>query len=1002
MKKLILALLLVGHAEAALDCTYSRGTTLPGTWPKNNSAPTTDPHRKLTYDEINCFKTWLDGLMADLNATELRLNDAIAAISGGTSTGAATCSGISPASGPVLTTNVTLTGTNFVNVTDVRFGALSSATRSVDSTISATATVPEATVGTVDVKIYTVASPSGVSCGDFTVTTSTYVSAIPNVGMSVAAGGTFDLTGHAEITCNPNCTGLSTTPDWSVVTENCGSVSGQTYTAPATAPSNGVCGIQACAPGSTVCSTGGITIIPATTVAGLPAFSPASGSYATTQTVSIASATTGATICYTTDGSTPAGSGGTCTAGTPLSNGATISVASTETVKAIATQAGYNTSLVASASYTIGTATVAAAPTFSPVGGTYGVAQTVTLATTTSGATICYTTNGTTPAANTPGTCSTGSTYAAPISVNATQTIKALATKAALTNSAVVEATYTVPTQSVVEIYDHKDVMPTVASATGTVTGLGLAGSGADVVVILTPRGTSISDTAGLTWTSRVTDGAGRHAWVASYTGAARTTDVTVTYSDSTHYVYVTGISLRYADPAYVTNGGMIDWASAQTSVSNTQTLNATYPAFLLSWYRTYTNVTPTAGASTTLTHSHVVGAPLNESTFVIANTTAGTGSKTVSATFSASDVEGMWIEIRGSSSGGGSPTSYALTTATSPNGTGTISCNGGACAGTYNAGTLLTVTAAPNAGYAFAGWSGDCSGSSCTLTMNGAHTVTANFTQTGSVCATNQQIIDDMTVAGLATHNGWNPSAYIETGVHVPSWADSIKMWGQIDIGAAGAGATNTSVEVRNPAIYIKQTSGSPWVKLQQTTDASSGGSAGQCYDEQFSGGPVSCYGDGYCCNRQEPDGGTSMRIPTGYVYHFWPTGAGWASIPGRTAGSTTTLYAIYTEFEARLIKYNASGTDDTGTANYVGQSAADYYYHTGSPCCSQAVGPTGENGEIGMGRHKKLTTSYQWFSFFVGPTMPYFTDGPHATPTLTQVQNDVASTQPPLNCAN
>ncbi len=78
-----------------------------------------------------------------------------------------------------------------------------------------------------------------------------------------------------------------------------------------------------------------------------------------------------------------------------------------------------------------------ATPIFSPVAGPYGAAQTVTLATSTSGASIYYTTDGTTP--------TTGSTlYTVPFSVSTTQTVKALGVKASWTNSAVASALYTI------------------------------------------------------------------------------------------------------------------------------------------------------------------------------------------------------------------------------------------------------------------------------------------------------------------------------------------------------------------------------------------------------------------------------------------------------------------------------------------------------------------------------------------------------------------------------
>lgn len=78
-----------------------------------------------------------------------------------------------------------------------------------------------------------------------------------------------------------------------------------------------------------------------------------------------------------------------------------------------------------------------ATPTFTPEGGTFTEAQSVSIACATTGATIYYTTDGTTPSA-------TSTVYAAPISVNETTTIKAIAMKEGMTNSEIAEATYTI------------------------------------------------------------------------------------------------------------------------------------------------------------------------------------------------------------------------------------------------------------------------------------------------------------------------------------------------------------------------------------------------------------------------------------------------------------------------------------------------------------------------------------------------------------------------------
>src|SRR6202034_2711493 len=97
-----------------------------------------------------------------------------------------------------------------------------------------------------------------------------------------------------------------------------------------------------------------------------PTFSPVAGSYTSTENVTISDATVGASIYYTTDGSTPAPNSGTTTLySTP------IYVSVSETIKAIAVDSVDTSSAVASAAYSITLPAPAATPTSSPAAGTY-------------------------------------------------------------------------------------------------------------------------------------------------------------------------------------------------------------------------------------------------------------------------------------------------------------------------------------------------------------------------------------------------------------------------------------------------------------------------------------------------------------------------------------------------------------------------------------------------------------------------------------------------------
>ena len=159
----------------------------------------------------------------------------------------------------------------------------------------------------------------------------------------------------------------------------------------------------------------------------VPAFSLPSGTYPPPQTVSISDTTPGATIYYTTDGTTPTVSA------MPYSG--PITVSGTETIQAIATASGHSISAATSAAYAINPP--AATPTFSVTPGTYTVAQTVAISDPTPNATIYYTTDGTTP--------TTGSTvYSGVITVGSTETLEAIAIATNYSQSIVASAAYTI------------------------------------------------------------------------------------------------------------------------------------------------------------------------------------------------------------------------------------------------------------------------------------------------------------------------------------------------------------------------------------------------------------------------------------------------------------------------------------------------------------------------------------------------------------------------------
>jgi hypothetical protein len=173
--------------------------------------------------------------------------------------------------------------------------------------------------------------------------------------------------------------------------------------------------------------------------ASTPTFSPASGSYAGTQSVTITSVT-GPVKCYTTNGATPATNGTTgCTTGTPYSGA--ISVTSTTTLKAVAGGTGFYDSAVAVATYTIGG--TASAPNFTPAGGVYLGTQYVALTSASGGAVICFNTTGS-PATNHALGCTNGTLYNGFITVGSTETLYAVAGGTGFLDSPITSAVYTI------------------------------------------------------------------------------------------------------------------------------------------------------------------------------------------------------------------------------------------------------------------------------------------------------------------------------------------------------------------------------------------------------------------------------------------------------------------------------------------------------------------------------------------------------------------------------
>ena len=171
------------------------------------------------------------------------------------------------------------------------------------------------------------------------------------------------------------------------------------------------------------------TTIPDDKVA-TPTFSLVAGNVIEGTAVTIACATEGATIYYTTDGTDPSASS------TSTEYTAPIAIDKAMTIKAIAVKEGMRDSGIAEAAYTL----IVATPAFDPAAGAVEKGKEVTITCMTEGAQIYYTTDGTEPTIEEKNLYTIGT----PIAIKSAMTIKAIAVKEGYANSEIATARYSI------------------------------------------------------------------------------------------------------------------------------------------------------------------------------------------------------------------------------------------------------------------------------------------------------------------------------------------------------------------------------------------------------------------------------------------------------------------------------------------------------------------------------------------------------------------------------
>ena len=263
--------------------------------------------------------------------------------------------------------------------------------------------------------------------------------------------------------------------------------------------------------------------IPPTTTCAAPTCSPWAGNLSYGQAITLRTATAGASIRYTTDGSMPTETHGT------IYNGALSITTGVCTLQAIAYAAGMTDSTVTSCVYQL----QCALPTFTPQAGAYGSAQSVSIISMVSGATICYTTDGSTP------TETHGTVYTTPVNISNTTELKAIAYITGMADSNVAAGQYLF--QSAGSWYTDSLTQGSWWSQTG-----GYVYGGNGYVLCAWNNGTDVLNLSGSYVQSVTPSGQGNYCWEmnpadqrAPINPATGTSSAACWYSGSTYDVQV-------------------------------------------------------------------------------------------------------------------------------------------------------------------------------------------------------------------------------------------------------------------------------------------------------------------------------------------------------------------------------------------------------------------------------------------------------------------------------
>jgi YVTN family beta-propeller protein len=151
----------------------------------------------------------------------------------------------------------------------------------------------------------------------------------------------------------------------------------------------------------------------------------------------------------------------------------------------------------------------------------------------------------------------------------------------------------------------------------------------------------------------------------------------------------------------------------------------------------------------------------------------SGAESAALTFTDNSGGISGSTQSVNLSGTGTGVP-SFTLSVGEAGSGLGTVSSTPAGvtcqptCAASFSQGTIVTLTATPNAGSTFVGWSGNCTGTgSCVVTMNANQNVRAQFNLTGTTAC----IASGAAIWTGGASGSWNVGSNWSTG-SVPNGA--------------------------------------------------------------------------------------------------------------------------------------------------------------------------------------------------------------------------------------